>query len=79
MRPRPGLRPVDIQYLQRLAPVANIIPVIAQADLMSAEQLVASKEQIDSQLREAKIRPFSFSTTGEDAGPLSNAASARES
>lgn len=55
-----GLRPVDIHYLQQLSSLTNIVVLLAQADLMSAEQVAASKEQICSQLREANIRPFSF-------------------
>lgn len=58
---RPGLRPVDIHYLRQLAPLTNIILLLCQADLMSPEQVAASKEQIYSQLDEANIRPFSFS------------------
>ncbi|KAK4123647.1 hypothetical protein N657DRAFT_690358 [Parathielavia appendiculata] len=56
------LRPVDIEYLQQLSPLTNIILLLAQTDLMSPEQITASKEQIHSQLKEANIRPFSFST-----------------
>lgn len=37
-----------------------MIPLLARADLMSQEQVAASKEQINSQLREADIRTFSF-------------------
>ncbi|CCC11520.1 hypothetical protein SMACR_02178 [Sordaria macrospora] len=57
------LRPVDIAYLNQLSPLTNIIFLLSQADLMSPEQISASKEQIQSQLREANIRPFSFSIT----------------
>ncbi|KAK4156053.1 hypothetical protein C8A00DRAFT_41430 [Chaetomidium leptoderma] len=55
------LRPVDIEYLRQLSPLTNIIILLAQTDLMSPEQVAASKEQIHSQLKEANIRPFSFS------------------
>ncbi|KAK3942401.1 hypothetical protein QBC46DRAFT_309388 [Diplogelasinospora grovesii] len=64
------LRPVDIEYLQRLAPLTNIILLLAQADLMSPEQVTASKEQISGQLKEANIRPFSFVTTATPAAAL---------
>ncbi|KAL0473864.1 Septin domain-containing protein [Neurospora intermedia] len=57
------LRPVDIAYLNHLSPLTNIIFLLSQADLMSPEQISASKEQIQAQLREANIRPFSFSIT----------------
>ncbi|KAK4241663.1 hypothetical protein C8A03DRAFT_30103 [Achaetomium macrosporum] len=55
------LRPVDIEYLRQLSPLTNIIILLAQSDLMSAEQIAASKEQMSSQLREADIRLFTFS------------------
>ncbi|KAK3340127.1 Septin-domain-containing protein [Neurospora tetraspora] len=57
------LRPVDIAYLDQLSPLTNIIFLLSHADLMSPEQISASKEQIQAQLREANIRPFSFSIT----------------
>ncbi|KAK1780350.1 Septin-domain-containing protein [Copromyces sp. CBS 386.78] len=57
------LRPVDIAYLNQLSPLTNIIFLLSHADLMSPEQISASKDQIQSQLREANIRPFSFSIT----------------
>ncbi|KAJ4292220.1 hypothetical protein N0V88_005851 [Collariella sp. IMI 366227] len=56
------LRPVDIEYLRQLSPLTNIIVLLAQADLMSTGQIAASKDQIYSQLKEASIRLFSFST-----------------
>lgn len=64
------LRPVDIQYLRRLAPLTNVVILLAQADLMSSEQIKASKEQITSQLSEARIRPFSFAATSASPSPF---------
>ncbi|KAK1835119.1 Septin-1 [Podospora conica] len=55
------LRPVDIRYLRQVTPLTNVMILLAQADIMSPEQVAASKEQIISQLKEAKIRLFSFS------------------
>ncbi|KAK4143645.1 uncharacterized protein C8A04DRAFT_28637 [Dichotomopilus funicola] len=55
------LRPVDIEYLRQVAPLTNIIILLAQSDLMSAEQVAASKAQIQSQLKEVGIRLFNFS------------------
>jgi len=37
--------------------------LLAQSDLMSPEQIKASKEQINSQLKEANIWPFSFAAS----------------
>jgi septin family protein len=52
---------VDVEYLRQLSPLTNIIILLAQTDLMSSEQVAASKNQILSQLKEADIRLFSFS------------------
>ncbi|KAK3990577.1 hypothetical protein QBC44DRAFT_380472 [Cladorrhinum sp. PSN332] len=54
------LRPVDIHYLRQIAPLTNVILLLAQSDLMSVDQITASKEQIHSQLKEANIRLFTF-------------------
>ncbi|KAM7191399.1 hypothetical protein V8F20_009326 [Naviculisporaceae sp. PSN 640] len=54
------LQPVDLVYLRQLAPLTNIILLLAQADLMTPEQIATSKEQILGQLNEADIRLFSF-------------------
>jgi hypothetical protein len=49
-----------MHYLRQLSQVTNVIPLLCQADLLSQEEVQASKEQIRSQLLEANIRPFSF-------------------
>ncbi|KAK4163440.1 hypothetical protein QBC43DRAFT_239081 [Cladorrhinum sp. PSN259] len=54
------LRPVDLHYLRHIAPLTNIIILLGQSDLMSGDQVAASKEQIYSQLKEANIRLFTF-------------------
>lgn len=62
-----SLSPADVEYLKGLAPLTNIIPLLAQADTLTAEERAASKEQILGQLREAGIRPFDF--TGQISDP----------
>ncbi|KAK0646309.1 hypothetical protein B0T16DRAFT_328701 [Cercophora newfieldiana] len=64
------LRPIDIQYLRQVAPLTNVMLLLAQSDLMSPEQIKASKEQINSQLKEAKIWPFSFAATSGSPSPF---------
>lgn len=54
------MRPIDLEYIRRLMPLTNVIPVVARADSLSPEQLVVCKEQISSQLRQAGLQPFSF-------------------
>ncbi|KAJ9155098.1 p-loop containing nucleoside triphosphate hydrolase [Pleurostoma richardsiae] len=57
------LKPVDLQYLRMLAPLTNVIPLLAQADTMSPEEVSQRKDRISCELHEAKIRPFTFSTS----------------
>ncbi|CAN8096518.1 unnamed protein product [Discula destructiva] len=57
---RTKLRPADLKYLQLLAPLTNVIPVIAQTDTMTPEDIAQCKLRIRSELMQASIRPFSF-------------------
>lgn len=57
-----GLSSVDVEYLKRLTPLTNVIPLLAQADVLSPEEQSACKEQIALQLREADIHYFDFTT-----------------
>jgi hypothetical protein len=50
--------------------LTNVMLLLAQTDLMSPEQIRASKEQITSQLKETKIRPFSFASTAGSPSPF---------
>ncbi|RDW71047.1 hypothetical protein BP6252_07610 [Coleophoma cylindrospora] len=54
------IKPVDIEYLRRLAPLTNIIPVIGHADKLSQDQILALKSTIRSELGAVGIRPFYF-------------------
>ncbi|RYP23722.1 hypothetical protein DL767_008736 [Monosporascus sp. MG133] len=67
-----SLKPADIEYIRRLTPLTNVIPVLAQADKLLPEQILASKERIAGQLRDANIRIFSFIPPSEEkqAGTL---------
>ncbi|KAL2287759.1 hypothetical protein FJTKL_05108 [Diaporthe vaccinii] len=60
------LKPADIKYLQLLASLTNVIPLVSKADNMTPEDVAQSKAQIRSELMEAGVRPFSFtvSSTG---------------
>ncbi|KAH8815972.1 Septin-domain-containing protein [Xylogone sp. PMI_703] len=55
------LKPVDLEYLSRLAPLTNVIPLIAQSDTLTSEQISSLKVQIRSELESAGIRPFNLS------------------
>lgn len=56
------MRPVDREYIRRLSQLTNVIPIVAQADSLSSEQLATSKEQIAGQLRQAGLQTFSFTS-----------------
>ncbi|KAI1805799.1 Septin-domain-containing protein [Daldinia bambusicola] len=60
------MRPVDIEYIRRLTPLTNVIPLLAQADSLSPEQLALCKEQLIGQLLEAGLQTFSFALTASD-------------
>lgn len=41
-----GLKPLDIEFMQRLCDKVNIIPVIAKADTLTPEEITAFKKQV---------------------------------
>ena len=54
------LKDEDIIFLQRLATLTNIIPLIAKSDTLSPEETEALKRSTLQRLQHADIRPFSF-------------------
>ncbi|KAI1261198.1 hypothetical protein F5Y18DRAFT_402876 [Xylariaceae sp. FL1019] len=61
-----GLKPADMEYMRQLAPLTNVIPILARADLLPAEQILASKREIVMQLQTAGITPFSFTPSDRE-------------
>lgn len=59
--------PLDIEYLRRLSPLTNIIPVLAQSDRFNGEEIGFQKRQVLSELQVAGIRPFLFGMTLDEA------------
>lgn len=55
-----SLKPADLEYIRRLIPLTNVIPILTRAELLSKEQTVACKQEIAEQLEKAGIRPFTF-------------------
>ncbi|KAI0437663.1 hypothetical protein F4803DRAFT_537669 [Xylaria telfairii] len=55
-----SLKPADLEYIRRLIPLTNVIPILSRAELLSEEQTAAYKQQIAAQLESASIRPFTF-------------------
>jgi septin 7 len=41
-----GLKPLDVEFMQRLHDRVNIVPVLAKADTMTPEECVAFKKQV---------------------------------
>ncbi|OTB04929.1 hypothetical protein M426DRAFT_320233 [Hypoxylon sp. CI-4A] len=56
------MKPVDLEYIRRLAPLTNVIPIIAHADSLSPTQLTTCKEQVLGQLQQAGVKAFSFAS-----------------
>jgi hypothetical protein len=54
------VKPVDIEYLRRLAQLTNIIPLISRSDALNPEELFSLKENITSELHSNNIRTFSL-------------------
>ncbi|KAF4634729.1 hypothetical protein G7Y89_g3374 [Cudoniella acicularis] len=61
------IKPVDLEYLRRLSPLTNVIPLLAQADNLSSQELASLKENIQSELEGANIRSFQFAVSPEEA------------
>jgi septin family protein len=54
------LKPIDIEYLRRLTPLTNVIPVIAKADTIEPTDASATKSKIIRELENIGIRTFNF-------------------
>ncbi|KAI1820992.1 hypothetical protein F4861DRAFT_520834 [Xylaria intraflava] len=57
------LKPADLEYIRRLTPLTNVIPILARAELLSEEQTAEYKQEIARQLESAGIQPFTFTPT----------------
>lgn len=55
-----GLKPIDIEFMQRLCDKVNIIPVIAKADTLLPEEIQMFKKQIMNELEKNKIKIYDF-------------------
>ncbi|CAK9841109.1 Septin Spn3 [Schizosaccharomyces pombe] len=55
-----GLRELDIELMRRLAPRVNIIPAIAKADSLTAQELQTTKEMINADIEYYKIPVYDF-------------------
>lgn len=55
-----GLKPLDIEFMQRLHDKVNIIPVIAKADTLTPEEIQQFKKQILNEIAQHKIKIYDF-------------------
>jgi septin 7 len=55
-----GLKPLDVEFMQRLCDKVNIIPVIAKADTMTPEEIQLFKKQILNEIAQHKIKIYDF-------------------
>lgn len=58
---------MDIEYLRRISPMTNVIPLIARSEVLSLEDLASVKRHVLSELQTANIRPFLFGLSFDDA------------
>ncbi|KAG0647011.1 Septin-2B [Hyphodiscus hymeniophilus] len=61
------IRSVDIEYLRRISPLTNIVPLIARTDYANTEELGFLKENIRAELESNNIKPFLFGLSPEEA------------
>lgn len=61
-----GLKPLDVEFMQRLGDKVNIIPVIAKADTMTPEEIQLFKKQILNEIAQHKIKIYDFPEPLED-------------
>ncbi|KAI1348640.1 Septin-domain-containing protein [Xylaria sp. FL0043] len=57
------LQAADLEYIRRLVPLTNVIPILNRAELLSEEQTAACKQEITGQLRGAGVQLFTFTPT----------------
>ncbi|KAJ3417443.1 Lactosylceramide 4-alpha-galactosyltransferase [Chytridiales sp. JEL 0842] len=54
------LKPVDIEYMKRLAPVVNLIPVIVKSDTLKQSEISMLKVAILEEIQRAQIKIYGF-------------------
>lgn len=61
-----GLKSLDIEFMKRLCDKVNIIPVVAKADTLTADECVLFKKQILNEIAQHKIKIYEFPDTSEE-------------
>uniref|UniRef100_A0A8C0LGR8 Septin 12 n=1 Tax=Canis lupus dingo TaxID=286419 RepID=A0A8C0LGR8_CANLU len=65
-RRRRSLRPLDIEFLQRLCRAVNVVPVIARADSLTIEERETFRQRIQHNLRSHCIEVYPQKSLDED-------------
>lgn len=60
------LKPLDIEFMRRLHDKVNIVPIIAKADSLTAEECLSFKKQILNEIGSNKIGIYQFPDLGVD-------------
>lgn len=61
-----GLKPLDIEFMKKLHGKVNIVPVIAKADTLTAEECAKFKKTILKEIDDNNINVYRFPALGDD-------------
>lgn len=61
-----GLKHLDIEFMKKLHDKVNIVPVIAKADTLTAEEVQKFKTKILKEIEDNKINIYSFPPLGDE-------------
>ncbi|CAH0774066.1 unnamed protein product [Bemisia tabaci] len=67
-----GLKPLDVEFMQRLHEKVNIIPIIAKADTLTPDECTQFKKQILNEIAQHKIKIYEFPETDDDEDAKQN-------
>ena len=59
----------DLVFLQRLAALTNVVPLVAKSDTLSPEELEMQRRSIAEHLHQAKVKSFTPDIEGAKAAP----------
>jgi len=61
-----GLKHLDIEFMKKLHEKVNIVPVIAKADTLTADEVYKFKQKILKEIEDNKINIYNFPVLGDD-------------
>ncbi|KAI9806253.1 MAG: hypothetical protein M1825_006368 [Sarcosagium campestre] len=61
------VKPVDVEFMRRLCPLTNVIPVIAKADTLSPSEIQELKASVIQEMKNANLSPFLFGASWDGA------------